>query len=226
LLQEDTAGRALDEGMAPFPPWGNSLFRYALLGAVLLALGTPLALMGWVRSEYARGQFNPLPQPVPFDHRHHVRDDGIDCRYCHRAVETSSTAGFPPAELCMNCHSQVWIESPLLATVRESYFRDLPIAWRRLYVLPDFVFFNHAIHVNKGVGCESCHGRVDQMPRIYQVPPLTMHWCLDCHRDPVPNLRPADAITRMGWHGDAALQRQLAEANHVQPGTSCSTCHR
>ncbi len=127
----------------------------------------------------------------------------------------------------MNCHSQVWKESPLLATVRDSFFRDVPIAWHRVYVLPDFVFFNHAIHVHKGIGCESCHGRVDEMARIYQVPPLTMHWCLDCHRDPVPNVRPHSAVTEMGWQPpDPAAQAELAKAYHVSPETSCSTCHR
>jgi hypothetical protein len=212
--------------MALFPAWSNSAIRAALLVAVLVAAGLPAALMAWVRSEYARGQRNPIAQPVPFDHRHHVTDDGIDCRYCHRLTETSSTGGFPSSELCMNCHSQVWNESPLLETVRESFYRDVPIAWRRVYVLPDFVFFDHSIHVDKGVGCESCHGRVDQMPRVFQVPPLTMHWCLDCHRDPQPNLRPRAAITAMGWVPVGDEQSQLAKAYHVDPGTSCTTCHR
>lgn len=212
--------------MAIFQPWSNAVVRAGLLGALAAAIGAPLALMGWVRTQYARGQNVPVVQPVPFDHRHHVVDDDIDCRYCHRTVETSSSAGFPSSELCMNCHSQVWNESPLLASVRHSVFDDRPISWRRVYLLPDFVFFNHAIHVHKGVGCETCHGRVDRMPRIMQVPPLTMQWCLDCHRDPQPNLRPRDAVTRMGWQSPPETQAQLAAAYRVAPGTSCTTCHR
>jgi Cytochrome c7 and related cytochrome c len=213
---------------APFPRWSNSAFRWSLLFAAAVVVGAPLALMGWVRTQYVTGEYVPIEQPVPFDHRHHVVDDQIDCRYCHRTVETSSTAGYPPSEVCMNCHSQIWNDSPLLEPIRESFYRDIPIAWQRVHRLPDFVFFNHAAHVNNGIGCETCHGRVDLMPRIYQVAPLSMGWCLSCHRDPQPNLRPRAAITAMGWRPKAggAQQARLAELYHVHPGTSCTTCHR
>ena len=185
--------------------------------------------MAWVRTPFATGQYRPLEQPVPFDHRHHVRDDAIDCRYCHDLVERSPYAGVPPSERCMNCHAQIWNDSALLDPVRRSFFEDRPIAWRRVHRLPDFVFFDHAAHVSHGVGCEECHGRVDRMARVYQVAPLTMRWCLDCHRDPAPHLRPPELVTAMGWTppGDArAIGEEIARRYAVRSLTSCTTCHR
>lgn len=195
----------------------------ALLGGSIVVV--PAALMIWVRTPYALGQYVPVEQPVPFDHRHHVADDGIDCRYCHRLAERSRTAGYPDSEVCMNCHSQIWPASPLLAPVRRSFASDMPIAWRRVHWLPDFVFFDHASHVNAAIGCETCHGRVDRMARVEQVAPLTMQWCVDCHRDPTSALRPRADVTVLGWQ-PASAHEQRDLARDVRPGTSCSTCHR
>lgn len=185
--------------------------------------------MGWVRTPYATGEGDPLEQPVAFDHRHHVADDRIDCRYCHADVEKGPSAGIPSADRCMGCHGQVWSESELLEPVRESYYTGRPIAWERVHRLPDFVFFDHSVHVTNGIGCETCHGRVDRMARIYQVAPLTMGWCLDCHRDPERHLRPLDAITAMGWKPRVPGEAPgpvLAEAYGVKPKTDCTACHR
>jgi hypothetical protein len=212
-----------------FRPRSNTAFRLALLLLVGGALGTLGGLMVWARVPAGTGQGDEIIQPVQFDHRHHVVDDGIDCRYCHTSADRGPSAGIPSTALCMNCHSQIWNKSTRLEPVRASYFTGQPIAWERVHRLPDFVYFNHAIHVNKGVGCETCHGRVDQMPAIQQVAPLTMGWCLDCHRNPGPNLRPLDQITTMGWkpEGDpAALAQELMKRLDVHSRTSCSTCHR
>jgi hypothetical protein len=201
---------------------------------VLILLGAGAAtllgsLMVWARVPAGTGEQDPIVQPVQFDHRHHVVDDGIDCRYCHTSVERGPSAGIPSTAVCMNCHSQVWNRSPRLLPVRESYFTGQAIPWVRVHRVPDFVYFDHSIHVNKGIGCESCHGRVDQMPAIEQVMPLTMTWCLDCHRNPAPHLRPLDQITTMGWkpEGDPiALSRDLMKRLDVHARTSCTTCHR
>ena len=214
---------------ATFPPWATPAFRWALAIAAMLALAIPVSLLGWVRTPYVTSELVPIEQPVPFDHRHHVVDDGIDCRFCHTTVERSPTAGMPSTEICMGCHSQIWNDSPLLEPVRRSFFEGRPIPWQRVYRLPDFVFFNHAVHVANGIGCESCHGRVDRMPRIYQVVPLTMGWCLDCHRDPAGHLRPAEAMTMMGFEpeGDGRAQRAALVARYaIAPGTDCTSCHR
>ena len=211
-----------------FPRWSNTVFGLVvfLLGA--LTLGAMAAPMVFVRTPYATQAGNPTLQPVTFDHRHHTRDDGIDCLYCHFEAERSRYAGVPPTELCMGCHSQVWNDSPLLAPVRKSFFTKTPIRWARVHALPDFVRFDHSAHVKKGVGCVTCHGRVDLMAAVYQVAPLTMEWCLDCHRSPDENLRPLDRITDMVWQPaepraltGAALRRGLRAA----PPTQCSTCH-
>lgn len=214
---------------ALFPRWTNTFSR--LMGLSLLA--SPLAAVGglmlYVRSPYSTGQFNPVEQPVQFDHRHHVADEGIDCRYCHFSVETASSAGLPSTATCMNCHAQIWNKSPLLEPVREAYFSRRPIPWVRVHDLPGFVYFDHSIHVAKGVGCVTCHGRVDQMAHIEQAQPLTMSWCLDCHFDPTPFLRPKDQVTSMTWQpeGDpVALGQRLLIENQVRTRVSCTTCHR
>jgi hypothetical protein len=171
-------------------------------------------------------------QPVPFSHAHHVGGLGIDCRYCHTSVEASSFAGIPPTKTCMNCHSQIWSTSPTLEPVRESFRTGNSIMWTRVNDLPDYVYFNHSIHVAKGVGCESCHGRVDRMPLTWQENSLQMTWCLDCHRDPAQHLRPREAITVMGYQPaepQATLGPKLMKEYEVKDArtlTSCNTCHR
>ena len=175
---------------ALFKPKANAIFKAVLVLLAAGGAGTVGALMLYPRTPFGTGQQDQVSQPVQFDHRHHVVDDLIDCKYCHQTVDRAPSAGIPPTGVCLNCHSQVWNKSPLLDLVRASWFSGTPIPWTRVHRLPAFVYFNHAAHVNKGVGCVDCHGRVDQMPVVEQVAPLTMGWCLDCHRDPYPRLRP------------------------------------
>ncbi|QSQ23421.1 cytochrome c3 family protein [Pyxidicoccus parkwayensis] len=215
-----------------FPRWTNTVSRLsaaALLAVPAIGIG---GLMAYVRSPYVTNQQMPVEQPIEFDHRHHAGDEQIDCRYCHWTVEKAPSAGIPSTTVCMSCHAQVWNKSPYLTEVRKAFFSDQPIPWVRVHNLPDFVYFNHSIHVNKGVGCATCHGRIDQMGAVEQHAPLTMAWCLDCHRNPEPNLRPAEFITSMTWSPPAdkaeaaALGKKLKEEYDVHSRTSCSTCHR
>lgn len=213
--------------MALFPPWSNSLFAGGL--ALIGATAAGALLVGWlyVRSPLNTGVDEPIAQPVVFDHRHHVADDGIDCRYCHYLVDDSPHAGVPPTSLCMNCHAQIWNNAALLEPVRASYFTDTPIVWSRVNGLPDHVFFDHSIHVNRGVGCVTCHGRVDQMASVHKAQPFTMQFCLDCHRNPEPFLRPRGAITAMDWTApQPSLGARLAALNAIRPPTNCTGCHR
>jgi hypothetical protein len=169
---------------------------------------------------------------VQFSHQHHVTALGLDCRYCHTSVESSKFAGIPPTETCMTCHSQIWRDSPMLAPVRESLARNEPIRWNRVHDLPDYAYFNHSVHLAKGVGCASCHGRVDRMPLVWKDQPLTMEWCLSCHREPEKHLRPHEEIFNMAWAlGEAdqlSMGRSLLRKNHVPVHrlSDCSTCHR
>ena len=205
----------------------------ATLAAVPLLLGG-IGLAAWdvQNSPYLTGQDVVIDQPVPFSHQHHVGGLGIDCRYCHASVAESSNAGLPPTKTCMTCHSQIWTNARELAPVRASWRDDRPIAWRRVNALPDYVYFDHSAHVNKGVGCVTCHGRVDQMPLMRQAAPLTMSWCLDCHRDPAKNLRPREAVfdlTYVASIDQASLGKELVERYAVrspQALTDCGTCHR
>lgn len=210
-----------------FPRWSDTLLRTTLLVGVVGVLGFFALLMVWVRSPYATGQFDPVQQPIYFDHRHHVRDEGIDCKYCHADAWKGAFAGVPATSLCMNCHSQVWAESPRFKPLYDSYFTGTPIRWLRVNALPDFSFFNHSAHVSHGVGCSTCHGRVDLMPAVDQQPTLLMGWCLDCHRHPANNLRPLDRITDMEWSpSDPGTQYALMKELGVESKTDCSTCHR
>jgi hypothetical protein len=215
---------------ALFPASSTTLLRLALAALAASATGLPILLCLYVRSPWNTGQFAPAEQPVQFDHRHHVVDDQIDCIYCHSGAETSALAGVPATDVCMGCHAQIWNTSPLLEVVRRSYFSGQPIAWQRVHRLPDFVYFNHGVHVRRGVGCASCHGRVDQMPRVYQVAPLSMSWCLDCHR----RAEAATSLTRAATRpnplfGDDAVVSRLASSptqRAVTRLTTCSACHR
>ncbi|MGH9361583.1 MAG: cytochrome c3 family protein [Thermoanaerobaculia bacterium] len=207
----------------------NTVARVSIFGAVAF-----LAILLWLwstllRSAYATGQGVIQKQPVPFSHDHHVAGLGIDCRYCHTSVEKSAFAGIPPTETCMNCHRQIWTNADLLEPVRESYRSGTPIAWNRVNDLPDFVYFNHSIHVAKGIGCAECHGQVDEMPLMRQTASLQMEWCLECHRDPGKRVRPRAEVFNMKWRPPAdaeALRARLVAAYDVQSLTSCSVCHR
>ena len=193
-----------------------------VIGAVFYALG---------QSDFLTRVHSPLDQPVPFSHQHHVGGLGIDCRYCHTSVTQSSFAGLPPTETCMTCHSQIWKDAPVLKPVRDSFQTGNPIKWTRVYDLPDYVYFNHSIHVNKGVACVTCHGRVDEMPITWKTQPLYMRWCLDCHRHPEENLRPPSQVFDLQFKpfpNQSASKGQLIVENHVHPQglTDCYTCHR
>lgn len=204
-----------------------SLIVVVVLGGVVGYVYTQVA-----RSSYLTGRYLEKQQPVQFSHKHHVGDDGIDCRYCHTAVETSSSAGMPPTQTCMNCHSQIWADSPYLEPVRASYRENKPIEWNRVHDLPEFAYFNHSIHVNKGVGCSSCHGDIANMPSVFQENTLQMEWCLSCHREPEKNLRPKSEIFNTKWdiNNLSDEERLQLKADYKirskEMLTSCSTCHR
>jgi hypothetical protein len=217
---------------ALFSPWSDTAIRvvlWLLAAAVVAAVVLPMI---YVRTPYNQQREFPLDQPVQFDHRHHVGDDAIDCRYCHSGAERGPYAGIPSTEVCMGCHAQIWNRSPMLEPVRRSYFSGQPLRWNRVHDLPDFVYFNHSIHVAKGVGCATCHGRVDRMPLMYQNASLQMEWCLDCHRNPAKYIRPKEQVFNMAWQppaDDPGLGARLVKNYHVLPPrtlTSCSTCHR
>jgi len=181
-------------------------------------------------SPWTTRQMTPLEQPVPFSHKHHVYGIGLDCRYCHTTAETSAFAGVPPTEACMTCHSQIWKDSPTLAPVRNSYYQNTPLRWNRANRTPDFVFFNHSIHVAKGIGCVTCHGQLDQMPLTWESHVLYMKWCLDCHRAPEQYIRPREEVFNLNWSAtnQLVLGKKLVTEYHVQTQqlTDCSMCHR
>ena len=210
----------------------NVLSKLSIFGSLFILAG--VAAAGWeiYQSPWTTGVDTPKDQPVPFSHEHHVRGLGIDCRYCHGGVETSAFAGIPPVKTCMTCHSRIWTNAEILAPVRDSFRTGRPLEWTRIHDLPDFVYFNHSIHINKGIGCVSCHGRVDRMPLTWQVNTLYMRWCLDCHRNPEKYLRPREEVFNMDYEPpveQAALGRRLAK-EYGLPGvrqmTDCVTCHR
>ena len=197
----------------------NALARMSLIltGLMIIALG--LTLDELQRSPWVTRQGQRADQPVPFSHKHHVEGLGLQCQYCHTTVEESSYAGIPPTKTCMNCHAQIWTDAQLLEPVRHSWATGESIAWTRVHDLPDFVFFNHEIHVNKGIGCSSCHGRVDEMPIMYMQNSLQMEWCLNCHRNPGKNLRPTSEIYNMAWTGASELKPVWCAAQDVSAGT-------
>jgi hypothetical protein len=211
----------------------NTIARVSIFGAIFLIGGLLWVLSEINRSTYVTQAFVAKDQPVQFSHRHHVGDDGIDCRYCHSTVEETASAGMPTTKTCMNCHSQLFANSQYLEPVRESWRSGTPLRWTRVHDLPDFAYFDHSIHVNKGVGCSTCHGRVDLMPLMWQVSSLQMEWCLECHRNPEKFVRPKDKIFEMEWPAanfNQAVEgpKLVAEYKILKPDvmTSCSTCHR
>jgi len=214
-----------------FQKSANSLWRLSLVGLAIFAGAAGYAAWEINRGGLNTGQGVTVEQPVPFSHDHHVSGLGIDCRYCHTAVEKSSSAGIPPTATCYNCHKLIWNDAPMLAPVRESFRTGQPIAWNKVHDLPDFVYFDHSIHVAKGVGCASCHGRIDRMKLVYQAQSLQMSWCLECHRNPEKNLRPKSEIFNMAWEAkdQNALGAELRKEYGLRTTfalTNCSTCHR
>lgn len=218
-----------------FTASADTRLRTGLLMVLLVFLTSFLFLAGAMDSSYSTLVGWVRDQPVPFSHAHHVGGLGLDCRYCHTAVESSAQATLPATHVCMTCHSQLWTGAPMLAAVRDSLSNNRALQWRRVARLPDYVYFNHSIHVARGVPCVACHGRVDRMPLLVRAKPFTMSFCLECHRDPSPNLRPRDQVTRMDWsewdehpEAHAGFARQAAAAYHLQPAklTDCAICHR
>jgi hypothetical protein len=240
---------------ALFPRWTNTALRAALATVALSVLAAPAGLMVYARTPWNTGQGQAIDQPVEFDHRHHVTDDHIDCVYCHTGAESSRYAGVPASDVCMGCHAQIWNNSPLLENVRRSYFSGQPLPWNRVHDLGDFSYFDHGVHVQRGLGCVACHGRVDQMARVQKVTPLTMQWCLDCHRryetallehgadsrealspwlgdsrGPRPDLPSAESGTgyepMRGSTFEVRVADEITRAGAVTSLTTCSACHR
>jgi hypothetical protein len=223
----------------------NTLARASILGAVLFISVVGAALLKLQRSPYVTRQYIAPEQPIPFSHQHHVTGLGLDCRYCHTSVEESSFAGIPPTKTCMNCHALIWTSADMLEPVRYSFRSGESIQWTRVHDLPDFVYFNHSIHISKGIGCRSCHGPVNDMPLMYEENSLQMEWCLNCHREPEKFLQPKDTLFNMTYvppSGDRPLEykgttytsqvelgKKLSDEYHLRSTpdiTSCSTCHR
>jgi len=212
-----------------FHPSFNTISKVSIFGAVFFLGAAVWAWDAMLRSPYTTQVDVARTQPVPFSHKHHVGALGIDCRFCHTSVEESSFAGIPPTKTCMGCHAMVWKDAAMLEPVRASYQSDLPIAWTRVHDLPDFAYFDHSIHLKKGIGCTTCHGQVDEMPLTWRTETLNMDWCLGCHRDPLPNLRPRERVFDVDWDPDSisdAERAALAVRYDVKSRTNCSTCHR
>ena len=210
-----------------FPKWSNRLVLGILAGAPILVVGAITAFALYISPYNQSVGFAPK-QPIAYSHKLHAGDLGIDCRYCHVNVETAPVAMVPPAETCMNCHATILTESVEVKKIKQAYDSGEPIQWERIHRLPHYVYFDHAIHVNSSVGCETCHGRIDHMEVVHQAKTLSMGWCLDCHRNSEKYLRPGDEITNMAWEAEdqLALGRELKAAGELNPTTNCSGCHR
>jgi hypothetical protein len=207
----------------------NTLSRVSIFGAVFFVGGALWGLAAVNRSGYVTQEGVARQQPIQFSHKHHAGELGIDCRYCHTQVERAAYAGIPPTATCMNCHSQIWVDSPMLEPVRASWRTDRSLEWVKVYDLPDYVYFHHGAHVGKGIGCETCHGRVDRMNQVWQASSLQMEWCLDCHRHPERAVRPREAVFRFGWtppEAQTTLGPRLVAAHQIHTRTDCTTCHR
>jgi hypothetical protein len=215
-----------------FAPSADTWLRLFSVGGLAALAGGVAVWIAFARSDFYTGaDMHPATQPVPFSHKHHAGDLGIDCQYCHTSVADGPHAGLPPTHTCMTCHSQIWTNASMLEPVRESLAAGKPLLWHRVARLPDYVYFRHDVHIAKGVGCVTCHGRIDKMPLTYRAVALKMEFCLSCHRDPAPNLRPHQFITDMNWKpaGDArALGEQLVKQNGIRVGQLdyCYVCHR
>jgi hypothetical protein len=212
-----------------FHPSTNTISRLTIFGAAFVLIGSTWALGVITRSSYVNQVGVAREQPVPFSHKHHVDGIGIDCRYCHTAVEVGPFAGIPPTSTCMGCHSQIWADSPMLEPVRASWRTGESLAWSRVHDLADFVYFNHSIHVTKGIGCDTCHGRVDQMPLVWRQHTLYMEWCLQCHRQPERYVRPLEEVFNPRWSpppDQPARGSALVREYDIERLTSCNTCHR
>jgi cytochrome c7-like protein len=214
-----------------FRPAADTIARIVFITILVLPFMAMAAGFAIMQSEYITGQSITLEQPVPFSHLHHAGQLGIDCRYCHTSVEKAAFAGIPPTHTCMTCHSQLFTNAEMLAPVRQSLIENKPIHWNRVNRLPAYVYFDHSVHVTNGIGCSTCHGQIDAMPLIRQTAPLTMHWCLSCHRDPQSYLRPPDQIFNMSWKSpeDQTEQaRKLLVEYHIETKhlSDCSRCHR
>jgi hypothetical protein len=215
-----------------FHPLFNTIAKAGIFALVFIIGGGVWVASTIERSPYVTDAGVFREQPVPFSHEHHVRGLGLDCRYCHTSVEDSSFAGIPPTKTCMTCHTKIWTNAPILEPVRESWRTNTPIHWQRVNNLPDFVYFNHSIHVAKGIGCSTCHGRVDEMPLTFQAASLQMEWCLTCHRNPERFMRPRSQVFNMAWEPPANQEQagmQLAHRYNILPKQlmqNCSLCHR
>ncbi len=211
-----------------FPEWTNNLPPILLAAVAVVVLGGVGFFWYYGSPKYTDVGYRPV-QPVDFSHKLHAGDLGLDCRYCHNFIEKSPVANVPPTQTCMNCHTLVLPQSEKLLPVRESWGTGNPIPWVNVHMLPQYAYFNHAVHLNSGIGCISCHGNVRQMDKVQQVQPLSMSWCLDCHRNPNPNLRPVSEITNMEYQApenQEEFARQFREENDINPNDECSTCHR
>src|SRR5882757_1172462 len=210
----------------------NFIARFSVFSTLFLVGVALVAVLAVARSPYMTRQNISRGQPVQFSHKHHVGDDGIDCRYCHQTVETTASAGMPSTQTCMNCHSQLWADSPYLEPVRASFRDNKPIEWERVHDLPEYAYFNHSIHIAKGVGCSTCHGQIDNMPAVFQENTLQMEWCIECHRAPEQFIRPKSEVFNMQWQDNyinAAKRNNLKiyyKIRSKEMMTSCSTCHR
>lgn len=231
----DTKRPPIDDGHSEqssgvlFPAWTNKIPAAALTGLVLLGGLVTFVVWYYFSPKHTDVGYQPV-QPVPYSHKLHAGEMGMDCRYCHVGVEKSAHATVPPTQTCMNCHNVVRKDSPKLAPVRDSWANNTPVEWKKIHKIPDYAYFDHSRHVNRGVGCVECHGRIDQMEVVRQVQPLSMSWCLDCHRNPAPHLRPKDvSVTQMDWKAPEdpqAFGEKLVQEYNIKPPQDCSGCHR
>lgn len=211
-----------------FPKWTNKIPLILLVGAAVTLVAVTFVFWYWFSPRHLEVGYQP-EQPIAYSHRLHAGELGMDCRYCHTGVETSPVAGVPPTETCMNCHTQIQKDAPEIVKLRDYHFSGNPVPWVRVHKLPDYAYFDHSAHVNKGVSCVSCHGRVDMMEKVRQVEPLSMVWCLDCHRNPAPNIREKKLVTKLDWQpeGDPLTYgKQFVELYNIYTRVDCSTCHR